>query len=397
MQNQEPKITDTTLSQPKVSTSTHVVTAEAVQAEEVPTIPLGSLQTISTLQPEVEVHSVAATRAVSMPVPLVVQPSEYRRSMFDWLSIWWDGIRPAYLPLSLMPVLVGTTLAWTPTITPQHPLGHLHFTHLLATLVAVALLHIGANLVNDYYDYLRGIDTSNAFGPGGLIQQGLIRPANVLTIGLGALCIGAIIGLVLVLSSSPLLLLLGLVGLLCAYFYSATTHSLSSMLLGELAAFLVFGPLITLGAYVVQTRVSSSVVLPYGIALGLLAVATIHANNMRDSEGDRHARKLTFAALLGLSLSRVLFLAFVLVAYGLIVALALPRSAPHLLLLTLWTLPTLVLVISGVLRTDTPAGLHMVMRQMLKLETHFAIFLIVALVLAPWWGVLLHLASHLPI
>ncbi len=81
-----------------------VVKADSVQAEEVPTIPLGSLQTINTLQPEVSVHSVAATQAVMVPVPLVVQPAEYRRSLVEWLHVWWDGIRPAYFALSLLPV-----------------------------------------------------------------------------------------------------------------------------------------------------------------------------------------------------------------------------------------------------------------------------------------------------
>ena len=164
-----------------------VVAADSVQAEEVPTIPLGSLQTINTLQPEVSVHSAAATQAVMVPVPLVVQPAEYRRSLVEWLKVWWDGIRPAYFALSLLPVVVGTVLAWTQSISSQTPLGHFHPLRFIATIATVALLQVGANLVNDYYDYLRGIDTSNPLGPGGLIQQGLIRPTRVLYAGLTAL------------------------------------------------------------------------------------------------------------------------------------------------------------------------------------------------------------------
>src|SRR5690242_13294283 len=57
------------------SPSSHIVRADSVQAEEVPTIPLGSLQTISTLEPEVAVRSTASTRSVRLPTPLVVQPS----------------------------------------------------------------------------------------------------------------------------------------------------------------------------------------------------------------------------------------------------------------------------------------------------------------------------------
>src|SRR5712671_2714409 len=86
------------------STSSHIVTADSVQAEEVPTIPLSSLQTLSTLQPEVSVRSVAATKSVRLPTPLVVQPSEYRRSLGEWMQVWWEGMRPGYVLLAIMPV-----------------------------------------------------------------------------------------------------------------------------------------------------------------------------------------------------------------------------------------------------------------------------------------------------
>src|SRR5579859_7429840 len=164
--------------------SSHVVTAASVQAEDVPTIPLGPLQRLSTLEPEVSVHSVAATQSVRLPAPLVVQPAEYRRSMGDWLQVWWDGMRPRYVLLAILPVLVGSTLAWTQSVSRETPFGSFHFLHFIAVLVVVAALQIGANLVNDYYDYMRGVDTSNPLGPGGLIQQGLIQPIRVLNFGL---------------------------------------------------------------------------------------------------------------------------------------------------------------------------------------------------------------------
>src|SRR5258708_6615808 len=163
----------------KLAASTHVMTAESAEAEEVPTIPIESLETLSELQPEVAIHPTASTRAVRMPQPLVVQPSEYHRGFTDWVQVWWDGVRPAYLSLSLLPVLIGSVLAWTQTISSKTPLGKFHLTHFIAAIVAIVLLQIGANLVNDYYYYLRGIDTTNTFWPGGLIQQWLIQPLNV--------------------------------------------------------------------------------------------------------------------------------------------------------------------------------------------------------------------------
>ncbi len=372
-----------------------VVTADSVQAEEVPTIPLGSLQTISTLQPEVSVHSVASTRAVTIPAPLVVQSEEYRRGLVEWLRVWWDGLRPAYLLLSLLPVVVGSVLAWTQTVSSTALLGHFHVLHFLVTLAAVALLHIGANLVNDYYDYLKGVDTSNPFGPGGLIQQGFIAPRSVLSAGLIALVLGTLLGIIVAIAGGWLVFLLGFIGVGCAYFYSATSRSLSSLVLGELVAFCIFGPLLTLGAYLVQVQADhlDRTVFLYSIPLGLLATAIIHLNDMRDAESDTQAGKRTVAALLGLRWGRVLYLLLLLGAYAMIGALGLPHGTPHLLLITLWTLPTLVIVITGILRTDTPAGLHLVMRQTITLEFFFTLWLVVALAISALWPAIL---PHLP-
>lgn len=379
------------------ATSTHVVTADEVQAEEVPTIPLGSLETISTLQPEVSVRSVASTRSVNMPTSLVAQPLEYRRSMGEWLHVWWDGVRPPYLLLPLLPVCVGSVFAWLQTVTAKKPLGHFHTSHFIGILLAIILIQIGANLVNDYYDYLRGVDTSNALGPGGLIQQGLSKPTNVLFLGLASLALGALIGIIVASAGGPLVYLLGVIGLLCAYFYSATSRSLSALTLGELVGFVLFGPLITLGAYLVmaQTGHIDRTILSYSIPLGLLATAVIHANNMRDIEGDAHAKRRTLASILGISWSRWLYIGLLLAAYVLIIAFSVSRGAPHFLLLTLWTLPILVVAVTGALRTDTPAGLHLVMRQTLKLETYFTLFLIIGLLITAFLPVIPNLPTHL--
>jgi 1,4-dihydroxy-2-naphthoate polyprenyltransferase len=369
-------------------TSAQIVTAESVQAEEVPTIPLGSMQTINALQPEVEVHSITSTQSVRLPAPLIVHPSEYHRGTGEWLRIWWNGMRPAYLPISLMPVLLGSVLAWTHSITAKTPRGDFHPQRFLVLLLTVICLQTGAHLVNDYYDYLRGIDTSNALGPGGLIQQGLIKPVNVLTIGLLMLLLGVICGVFTAIASGALLLAFVLVGLFCAYFYSATAFSLSSLTLGEVVAFLIFGPVLTLAAYLTQTGHFDRIVLIYGLSLGLLATAFIHLNNMRDAESDAQAGKRTLASLFDLRLSRFLYLLFLLGAYVPIIVLAVPRHAPHLLLITLWTLPGLVVLISGVLRTDSPPSLHLHMRKTLALETLFVILLMVALIITAYWPLL---------
>ncbi len=383
MKSEDLKNTDAEeeVAKPIPPTSTHIVTADSVQAEEVPTIPIGSLETISTLQPEVSVRAVRATRSVNIPTPLVVQPEEYRRSLGEWLQIWRDGMRAGYLPLSLMPVLLGSVLAWLPTVSKRTLIGNFHVIDFLLILVSITLLQLGANLVNDYYDYMRGIDTSNAFGPGGLIQQGTIKPARILYLGLILLFLGMVPGFIVAQAGGPLVYLFGLLGVAGAYFYSATTRPLSSLGLGEVVGFIIFGPLITLGAYMVQTGGKfSSTPFIYSLPLGLLATAVIHVNNMRDIESDMHVSKYTLVALAGLRWGRAIFLILILAACAIIIALGVPLGAPHLILITLWTFPVIVVMLSGIVRTNAPAGFHLIMRQALTLTTLFTIFLIIALV-----------------
>ena len=373
--------------------SSQMVTAESVQSEEVQMAHSGTQQTVSELQPKISVHSVAATRSILQPLPLVAQPSENERRLGEWLSIWWEGIRPAYLLLSLLPVVLGSVVAWTQSVSLKTPRGTFHPVRFAITLAAVLLLQIGANLVNDYYDYLRGIDTSNTLGPGGLIQQGLIKPVRVLSFGLIALGLGALLGAFVAVSGGWLVIVFGLIGVLAAYFYSGEPKALTSLALGELVFFFIFGPLLTLGSYMVQTGHLDRTVYIYSISLGILATAFIHLNNMRDTASDAPAGKLTLASLLGLRLSRTLYVVLVLGAYAPIVALGLPRHAPHLLLIVLWTLPTLVIAITTVLRTTSPASLHKAMLESLRLEIFFTILLIVALVVTAVLPILPHLPS----
>ena len=371
--------------------SPQMVTADSVQSGKVPVVRAGTQQAVSELQPKITTYSVVPTSAVSQPLPLVEQPLESGRSWREWFSIWWEGIRPAYFVLSLSPVALGGVVAWTQSISPRTPRGTFHVFTFVLTVIAVLLLQTSAHLINDYYDYLRGIDTNNSLGPGGLIQQGIIKPARVLVVGLIALGLGALLGILAALSGGWLVIVFGLIGVLAAYFYSGIPKGLSSLALGEFVCFFIFGPLITIGTYTVQTGHVDRIVYIYSISLGLLATAFIHLNNMRDTESDAPAGKLTLASLLGLRLSRTLYVILVVGAYAPVVALGLPRNAPHIVLIVLWTFPILVIAITTVLRTASPASLHTAMFETLKLEMFFTILLIVALIVNAYLPILIHL------
>ncbi|HEY3992093.1 MAG TPA: 1,4-dihydroxy-2-naphthoate octaprenyltransferase [Ktedonobacteraceae bacterium] len=385
MKDQEaPKSEDNAIAKKKAPVSSRVIAAESVQAEEVPTIPLDSLHTLNTLQPEVSVRPVAATQLATLPEPLVVQPAEYRRGPGEWTRIWWDGIRPYYLWFTILPLVLGSVLAWLASISTQKPLGDFHPQRFAVALVAVCLLQIGANLLNDYYDYIGGVDTSNSLGPGGLIQQGLIKPARVLSIGLFLLIIGAFIGALVALYGGNITFVFGAVGLLGAYFYSAPPRALSRLTLGEIVSFWLFGPLLTLGAYSIQRGKLDSLPLVYGISLGLLISAVLYINDMRDIESDAQAHKYTLSSLLSIRANRIVATLLLLGAYVPMLVLGIPSHGPHLILITLWTLPGMVAILIALYRTTTPASLHTTMHQALKLTILFIVLLIIAITISTY-------------
>jgi 1,4-dihydroxy-2-naphthoate octaprenyltransferase len=303
-------------------------------------------------------------------------------------------MRLNYLSLALMPILLGSLLAWVSTVTVKKPLvsfhlGSIHLAHFLGLIAAVLILQLGAHLINDYYDYLHGVDTSNTFGSGELLRQGHVKPMHVLIIGLVLLGLGAVIEGIAGFGGGLYFYLFGVLALLCAYFYSATPYSLAASGLGEIVGFLVFGPLLTLSAYMVQMgpHIPPARVLIYSLPLGLLAAAVLHVNNMRDIEGDALAKKHTLATLLKLPISRIFYLLLLLATYAILIGLAIPHNAPHFILLALWTFPSFMLAVTGIMRTNAPAGFHLVLRQTLKLQRLFAILLMVGLLITACLGI----------
>jgi 1,4-dihydroxy-2-naphthoate octaprenyltransferase len=176
-------------------------------------------------------------------------------------------------------------------------------TYVAAALGAVAL-QAGANMVNDYYDFVNGTDSAdwNApenFGPGLVIQRGFLRPEQVWWGGIVALAFGSILGLILVAVCGWPVLALGLVGVAGAYFYTGAPLQLAYHGLGDLMVFTLMGPGYVLGAYYVQALSFSPAALVASLPMGLLCSGVLQANNLRDIENDRAHGKRTFAVLVG--------------------------------------------------------------------------------------------------
>jgi 1,4-dihydroxy-2-naphthoate polyprenyltransferase len=212
------------------------------------------------------------------------------------ITTWMQATRAWTLAMPFISVSVGTAAAlrngfFSPLI------------YLAAALGAVAL-QAGANMVNDYYDFVNGTDSAdwNApenFGPGLVIQRGLLRPEQVWWGGMVALVLGSTLGLILVAACGWPVLVLGLTGVAGAYFYTGAPLQLAYRGLGDLMVFTLMGPGYVIGAYYVQTLSFSPAALVASLPMGFLCSGVLQANNLRDIENDRAHGKRTFAVLIG--------------------------------------------------------------------------------------------------
>lgn len=138
--------------------------------------------------------------------------------------------------------------------------------------------------------------------------------------GLVLLLLSAGIGVFLATTRGSTLLLLGGVGVLGAYFYSGRPVAYKYRALGDPVIFLLFGPLMALGAYFVQARAMGLMPVLYALPVGCLVTAILHVNNMRDIPFDARGGGVTVARLLGLRGSQLVLDGLVLSAYGLVLA-----------------------------------------------------------------------------
>lgn len=212
------------------------------------------------------------------------------------LSTLARATRAYSLPASVVPVLLGTTLAARGSGLGGH--GAFDLGSFFAVLLGAMLAHIGANILNDYFDFEQGVDTRPEHGSG-VLTTGAMSARQALGLALGFLAAAAVCGL-LVLRAQPVFVAWWtLLGLGCAVLYSAFLKRFG---LGDLLIVLSFGVGLTVGAYGVQIRPLTLhgclVAAFYSIPVCLLVDAILHANNLRDAPNDRAARVHTIATAL---------------------------------------------------------------------------------------------------
>ncbi len=239
------------------------------------------------------------------------------------INQWIEGARPRTLPAAVAPVLIGSAVAYI-ELADRISWPSFFARALLALVVALAL-QIGVNYANDYSDGIRGTDEVRV-GPVRLVGQRLATPTSVKVAAFTCFGVAALCGLVLVLVTQQWwLIAVGVSAIIAAWFYTGGKHPYGYAGLGELFVFIFFGLVAVMGTTYVQTLTLPLLALLGGVASGLLSVAILVVNNLRDIPTDRLSGKRTLAVRLGDPATRRLYIACVLMPF----ACALVTSVSH--------------------------------------------------------------------
>lgn len=224
------------------------------------------------------------------------------------LAVWVQGARPRTLGASITPVVVGTAAA-----------GVFVPWRFVAALLVGLGLQVGVNLANDYHDGVRGVDTRERLGPPRLTSSGLAPARSVLIASLGCVLVAGVSGLALAAATTWWLVPIGALAMLALWLYSGGPRPYAELGLGEVMVFLFFGVMATAGSAYVQAETVPAAAWWASVPMGLLAVAILVANNLRDIPTDAVAGKRTLAVRLGDRRTRTLYRVCIVGAFAAIV------------------------------------------------------------------------------
>jgi 1,4-dihydroxy-2-naphthoate octaprenyltransferase len=217
--------------------------------------------------------------------------------MMNSISIWMDAARPKTLPLALISILTGSALAFSEK--------HFSWPIAILALVTAVLLQILSNLANDYGDAVKGTDNDARLGPMRAIQSGAVTLKDMKYAMMINVLLTVVSGMALILyaldSLDNILVFIGLgvMAMIAAVAYTMGNKPYGYVGLGDVSVFVFFGLLGVSGTYFLYTGHLNSTLLLPSIACGLLAVAVLNVNNMRDIENDEICGKRTIAVRLG--------------------------------------------------------------------------------------------------
>ncbi len=214
-------------------------------------------------------------------------------------SSWINAARLRTLPLSISGILVGSSIA-------AHA-GHFDIAIFSLALATTLGLQILSNFANDYGDGVKGTDNEERIGPARAIQSGLISQKAMMlamvitaisTLFLAVLLIYASFGSEELLSAL-VFFVLGIAAIVAAIKYTVGSSAYGYRGMGDIFVFIFFGLVAVYGSYYLYSHDHEIISIFPAISVGLLSVAVLNLNNLRDRISDERANKLTLVVKLG--------------------------------------------------------------------------------------------------
>jgi len=280
------------------------------------------------------------------------------------MNKWILGARIKTLPAAIAPVIVGTSLA-----------DQIKVINALLALIVSLSLQIAVNYANDFSDGVRGTDT-NRVGPTRLVASKLATASSVKNASFISFFVAIIAGTLLAFNTSVWLIAVGLISILAAWGYTGGKKPYGYLGFGEVAVFIFFGVVATVGSYYVQVEQISSSALLLSIPMGSLSCAILVINNLRDLNQDKLVSKRTMAVKLGDANTRIFYLLLLVLAQ---VSAAAAASINNYALLTLLWLPLTYSAANQVLKGASGKELITILGKTSRLQFLLALTLAISL------------------
>lgn len=253
------------------------------------------------------------------------------------LDAWILASRPRTLAAAIVPVIIGTSIA-------IHD-GKFNTLSALLAMICALLIQVGTNFVNDLFDFLNGADKEDRLGPQRAVASGIISTKEMrlgiyLTFGLCFL-----LGLYLVYTAGMFILFIGVISILAGIAYTAGPFPLAYNGLGDIAVFIFFGFVGTVGTYYVQAHEITAMSFWSSVPVGALITNILVVNNYRDREEDRSNGKNTLVVIFGEQFGRFQYLFFMVISYSILLVVYFTFKNSLVVFLPLLSLPLAIRLI----------------------------------------------------
>ena len=251
------------------------------------------------------------------------------------ISYWLRAIRVRFLLASVIAVSLGLSLTWWNS-------GSIDIFQAILTMSGVIALHASVDLLNDYWDFKRGIDTktkrTSMSGGTGVLPDGLLKPKSVYNAGILFLVIGGLIGGYFVVLYGAVIVVILAFAIVSFYFYSTKIVNWG---LAEIFV-AIKGTLIVMGTYYIQNSDLTDISIMSGIVVGSLSSLVLFVTSFPDHDADKEKGRRTLVILLGRKNATSIYYIFPIVSYGVIIGCVIMSMIPVFCLISLVAIPVAI-------------------------------------------------------